>query len=52
MLITLQVPLRIGIHTGDVIFEGAEIYDDGINIAALLYKSLQTGKTYQLQLRR
>ena len=28
------VPLRIGMHTGDVIFEGNSIYGDGVNIAS------------------
>lgn len=28
------VPLRIGMHTGDVIFEENEIYGDGVNIAS------------------
>src|SRR5260221_484372 len=28
------VPLRIGMHTGDVIFEGNNIYGDGVNIAS------------------
>ncbi|HEY6063519.1 MAG TPA: adenylate/guanylate cyclase domain-containing protein [Chitinophagaceae bacterium] len=28
------VPLRIGMHTGDVIFEGNTIYGDGVNIAS------------------
>ena len=29
-----QVNLCIGIHVGDVVFEGDEVYDDGINVAA------------------
>ena len=28
------VPLRIGMHTGDVILEGNNIYGDGVNIAS------------------
>ena len=30
------IPLRIGMHTGDVIFEGNNIYGDGVNIASRL----------------
>src|SRR6476661_1637331 len=28
------VPLRIGMHTGDVVFEEDDIYGDGVNIAS------------------
>lgn len=29
-----KVPLRIGLHTGDVIISGDSIYGDGVNIAS------------------
>ena len=29
-----KVPIRIGIHTGDITFDDEEIYGDGVNIAA------------------
>jgi TolB-like protein/class 3 adenylate cyclase/AraC-like DNA-binding protein len=28
------VPLRIGLHTGDIVFDGTEIYGDGVNLAS------------------
>lgn len=28
------IPLRIGLHTGDIVFDGTEIYGDGVNVAA------------------
>ncbi|HEY7764587.1 MAG TPA: adenylate/guanylate cyclase domain-containing protein [Aestuariivirgaceae bacterium] len=31
-----RIDLRIGVHLGDVIVEGADIYGDGVNIAARL----------------
>ena len=34
MQIDPVVPLRIGIHTGDVLVEGNNIYGDGVNIAS------------------
>jgi len=29
-----QIPVKIGIHTGDVIFDGEEIIGDGVNVAS------------------
>ena len=29
-----KVPLRIGLHVGDIVFDGTEIYGDGVNLAA------------------
>jgi TolB-like protein/class 3 adenylate cyclase/AraC-like DNA-binding protein len=29
-----KVPLRIGIHTGDIVFDGTEIYGDSVNVAS------------------
>src|SRR5438552_224354 len=34
MLREPKVPLRIGIHTGDVMFEEADVYGDGVNVAS------------------
>jgi adenylate cyclase len=34
MLREPQVPLRVGIHLGDIIVEGKEIFGDGVNIAS------------------
>ncbi len=31
-----KVPLRIGIHTGDIVFDDGGIYGDGVNIASRL----------------
>lgn len=28
------IPLRIGLHTGDIVFDGTDIYGDGVNVAA------------------
>ena len=27
------VPLRIGLHMGDIVFDGTDIYGDGVNLA-------------------
>lgn len=38
-----QMHLRIGLHLGDVIVDGADIYGDGVNIAARLESIAQPG---------
>ena len=30
----VQVPVRIGLHLGDIFYDGTEIYGDGVNVAA------------------
>ncbi len=29
-----KVPLRIGLHLGDIVFDGVEVYGDGVNMAS------------------
>ncbi|MFN2457971.1 MAG: adenylate/guanylate cyclase domain-containing protein [Chitinophagaceae bacterium] len=38
-----QVPLRIGLHTGDVMLEGNNMYGDGVNIASRLESFAEPG---------
>lgn len=38
-----KLQLRIGVHLGDVIIEGADIYGDGVNVAARLESIAQPG---------
>ena len=40
------VPLRIGMHTGDVIFEENNIYGDGVNIASRLESFAVPGSVF------
>ncbi len=40
------VPLRIGMHTGDVIFEGNNVYGDGVNIASRLESFATPGSIF------
>ena len=40
------VPLRIGMHTGDVLVEGNNIYGDGVNIASRMESFAMPGSIY------
>ena len=40
------VPLRIGMHTGDVLVEGNSIYGDGVNIASRMESFAMPGSIY------
>lgn len=34
LIVDEPVPLRIGLHMGDIVFDGTEIYGDGVNLAS------------------
>jgi len=38
-----HIPLRIGIHQGEVVFEEADVFGDGVNLASRLQASAETG---------
>jgi class 3 adenylate cyclase/TolB-like protein len=38
-----NIPLRIGIHEGEVVFEGGDILGDGVNVASRLEELAQDG---------
>ncbi|MFP6740951.1 MAG: adenylate/guanylate cyclase domain-containing protein [Alphaproteobacteria bacterium] len=38
-----RITLRIGVHLGDIMVAGDDIYGDGVNIAARLQESAETG---------
>ena len=40
------VPLRIGMHTGDVVVEGNNIYGDGVNIASRMESFAMPGSIF------
>jgi len=37
------IPLRIGIHEGEVVFEGTDVWGDGVNIASRLQETSDKG---------
>ncbi len=39
----LNIPLRIGIHLGDITIEAGEVYGDGVNVASRLESIAETG---------
>jgi TolB-like protein/class 3 adenylate cyclase/Flp pilus assembly protein TadD len=41
-----QVPLRIGIHTGDVITEGKNVFGDGVNVASRIESFAVPGSVF------
>jgi tetratricopeptide (TPR) repeat protein len=38
-----NIPLRIGIHEGEVVFEGSDVFGDGVNIASRLQSTAEVG---------
>ena len=38
-----RIPLRIGVHTGDIILDNEEVYGDGVNVAARLESACLPG---------
>jgi adenylate cyclase len=38
-----QIPLRIGIHQGEMVFEGSDVFGDGVNIASRLQELTEEG---------
>jgi len=42
----LKIPLRIGIHEGEMVFEGADVLGDGVNIASRLQEICDPGAIF------
>jgi adenylate cyclase len=41
-----DIPLKIGIHEGEVVFEGSDVIGDGVNIASRLQEIAEKGSIY------
>jgi TolB-like protein/class 3 adenylate cyclase len=41
-----EIPLRIGIHEGEVVFEGSDVLGDGVNVASRLEELAEEGGIY------
>ena len=39
-----NIPLKIGIHEGEMVFEGADVLGDGVNVASRLQDNSQEGR--------
>jgi len=38
-----EIPLKIGIHQGEIVFDGSDVFGDGVNIASRLQESAEEG---------
>src|SRR5215471_21332455 len=43
---TIGLKLRIGIHQGEVVFEGNDVFGDGVNIASRIQAAAAPGSIY------
>jgi len=41
-----DIPLKIGIHEGEMVFEGMDVLGDGVNIASCLQESAEEGSIF------
>jgi class 3 adenylate cyclase len=46
MIAEPKVPLRIGIHSGDILFNGDKIYGNGVNVASRIESFAVAGSVF------